>query len=110
MPCKAAASTKDDGRFVKTAGLVPVRQMPGTAKGVMFMTIEDETGVANLVIWKTLYEQQRRIALSANLIGVDARIQREGEVVHLVAYQERSRPQRSLPLETVFGRPQVQAR
>ncbi|MDR6624511.1 error-prone DNA polymerase [Caulobacter segnis] len=85
-PCKTAASAKD-GRFVKTAGLVLVRQMPGTAKGVMFMTIEDETGVANLVIWKTLYEKQRRIALSAHLIGVDARVQREGDVVHLVAYQ-----------------------
>jgi error-prone DNA polymerase len=84
--CKAAADARD-GRFVKTAGLVLVRQMPGTAKGVMFMTIEDESGVANLVIWKTLYEKQRRIALSANLIGVDARIQREGDVVHLVAYQ-----------------------
>ena len=85
-PCKAAAGARD-GRFVKTAGLVLVRQMPGTAKGVMFMTIEDETGVANLVIWKTLYEKQRRIALGAHLLGVDGRIQREGDVVHLVAYQ-----------------------
>jgi DNA polymerase III alpha subunit len=76
-----------DGRFIKTAGLVLVRQMPGTAKGVMFMTIEDETGASNLVIWKTLYEKQRRIALGAHLIGVDGRIQREGDVVHLVAYQ-----------------------
>jgi error-prone DNA polymerase len=85
-PCQVAASARD-GRFIKTAGLVLVRQMPGTAKGVMFMTIEDETGAANLVIWKSLYEKQRRIALSAHLIGVDGRIQREGDVVHLVAYQ-----------------------
>jgi error-prone DNA polymerase len=85
-PCRAAAQARD-GRFIKTAGLVLVRQMPGTAKGVLFMTIEDETGVSNLVIWKTLYEQQRRIALGARLIGVDGRIQREGEVVHLVAYK-----------------------
>ncbi|WP_454762309.1 error-prone DNA polymerase [Caulobacter segnis] len=86
VPCRAAASARD-GQFVKTAGLILVRQMPGTAKGVMFMTIEDESGVANLVIWKTLYEKQRRVALTSSLIGVDGRIQREGDVVHLVAYQ-----------------------
>ncbi|WP_395443866.1 error-prone DNA polymerase [Caulobacter sp. UC70_42] len=86
VPCQVAASARD-GRFIKTAGLVLVRQMPGTAKGVMFMTIEDETGVSNLVIWKTLYEKQRRIAIGAHLIGVDGRIQREGDVVHLVAHQ-----------------------
>jgi error-prone DNA polymerase len=86
VPCRVAAEARD-GRLVKTAGLVLVRQMPGTAKGVLFMTIEDETGASNLVIWKTLYEKQRRIALGAHLIGVDGRIQREGEVVHLVAYQ-----------------------
>jgi error-prone DNA polymerase len=86
VPCRVAAEARD-GRFVKTAGLVLVRQMPGTAKGVLFMTIEDETGASNLVIWKTLYEKQRRIALGAHLIGVDGRIQREGDVVHLVAYQ-----------------------
>lgn len=86
VPCRVAADARD-GRFIKTAGLVLVRQMPGTAKGVMFMTIEDETGASNLVIWKSLYEKQRRIALGAHLIGVDGRIQREGDVVHLVAYQ-----------------------
>ena len=53
----------------------------------MFITIEDETGVANLVIWPSLYERQRRIILAAAMIGVQGRIQREGEVVHLVAHQ-----------------------
>ena len=67
--------------------MAPGPASSGTAKGVMFMTIEDETGVSNIVIWKTLYEKQRRIALSAHLIGVDGRIQREGDVIHLVAYQ-----------------------
>ena len=86
VPCQVAAEARD-GRAIRTAGLVLVRQMPGTAKGVMFMTIEDETGVSNLVIWKTLYEKQRRIALGAHLIGVDGRIQREGDVVHLVAHK-----------------------
>ncbi|MDG2528172.1 error-prone DNA polymerase [Caulobacter endophyticus] len=85
-PCQAAASGRDR-QFIKTAGLVLVRQMPGTAKGVMFMTLEDETGVSNLVIWKTLYEKQRRVALGAHLLGVEGRIQREGDVVHLVAYK-----------------------
>jgi len=85
-PCLTAAQARD-GRFVKTAGLVLVRQMPGTAKGVLFMTIEDETGASNIVVWKTLYEKQRRIALGAHLIGIDGRIQREGDVVHLVADQ-----------------------
>jgi error-prone DNA polymerase len=64
-----------------------VRQMPGSAKGVVFITIEDETGIANLVIWPKLYERQRRVILSAGLMAVHGRIQREGEVVHLVAHR-----------------------
>jgi error-prone DNA polymerase len=63
-----------------------VRQMPGSAKGVIFITIEDETGIANLVIWPKLYERLRRVILSAGMLAVHGRIQREGEVVHLVAH------------------------
>jgi error-prone DNA polymerase len=81
----AEAMQARDGRCLETAGLVLVRQRPGSAKGVMFITIEDETGVANLVIWPSLYEKQRRIILSGGMIAVHGRIQREGEVVHLVA-------------------------
>lgn len=81
----AAAMNARDGKWLTTAGLVLVRQKPGSAKGVMFITIEDETGVANLVIWPSLYERQRRIILAAGMIAVQGRIQREGEVVHLVA-------------------------
>ena len=84
VTCAAASATRD-GRRVRVAGLVLVRQKPGSAKGVMFITIEDETGVANLVIWPSLYEQQRRLILTATMIGVDGRVQREGEVVHIVA-------------------------
>ncbi|MGH6839130.1 MAG: error-prone DNA polymerase [Methylocella sp.] len=84
VPCAEAMQARD-GRWLRTAGLVLVRQMPGSAKGVMFITIEDETGIANLVIWPKLYEKQRRIILSARMMAVDGRIQREGEVVHLVA-------------------------
>jgi error-prone DNA polymerase len=81
------AMAAQDGRWLTTAGLVLVRQKPGFAKGVMFITIEDETGIANLVIWKSLYERQRRIILGASMMGVQGRVQREGEVVHLVANQ-----------------------
>jgi error-prone DNA polymerase len=84
VTCAAANAVRDGGR-VKTAGLVLVRQKPGSAKGVMFITIEDETGVANLVIWPSLYEQQRRVILTANTMSVQGRVQREGDVVHIVA-------------------------
>jgi hypothetical protein len=59
--------------------------MPGSAKGVMFITIEDESGISNLVIWPQVFEQYRRTVLSAGMLSVRGRIQREGEVVHLVA-------------------------
>ena len=84
MTCADARGMRD-GRLTRVAGLVLVRQKPGSAKGVMFITIEDETGVANLVIWPSLYERQRRIVLSATLLAVDGKVQREGEVVHIVA-------------------------
>jgi error-prone DNA polymerase len=83
----AEAMQARDGRWLETAGLVLVRQMPGSAKGVIFITIEDETGIANLVIWPKLYERQRRVILSAGMLAVHGRIQREGEVVHLVAHR-----------------------
>ncbi|MFC5343402.1 error-prone DNA polymerase (plasmid) [Brevundimonas staleyi] len=86
MTCEAAGAARD-GRFLKAAGIVLLRQMPGSAKGVMFITLEDESGVANLVIWPKLYEKQRRDILSASMMGIDGRIQREGDVVHLVAYR-----------------------
>ena len=84
MTC-ADASAMRDRRLTRVAGLVLVRQKPGSAKGVMFITIEDETSVANLVIWPSLYEQQRRIVLGASLLVVDGKVQREGDVVHIVA-------------------------
>jgi len=81
----AQANAMPDRRKMTTAGLVLVRQKPGSAKGVMFITIEDETGVANLVIWPSLYEKQRRVILGANMLGVEGFVQREGLVVHIVA-------------------------
>ena len=83
----AEAMAARDGRWLEAAGLVLVRQRPGSAKGVMFITLEDETGIANLVVWLKVFEKYRRIVLSAGMIGVYGRIQREGEVVHLVAHR-----------------------
>ncbi|MHB2170227.1 error-prone DNA polymerase [Alsobacter sp. R-9] len=75
-----------DGRRVKACGVVLVRQQPGSAKGVVFMTIEDETGIANCVVWPTLRERFRREVMGARLIEVQGRIQRSREgIVHLVA-------------------------
>lgn len=67
------------------AGLVLVRQRPGTASGVVFMTIEDETGIANLVIWPKTYEKYRAIVRHAGAIICSGKVQRQGEVVHLIA-------------------------
>jgi error-prone DNA polymerase len=81
------AMTARDGRWLMTAGLVLVRQKPGSAKGVMFITIEDETGPANAVVWPKLFERRRRVVLGSSMMAINGRIQREGEVVHLVAQQ-----------------------
>ncbi|MGV2123951.1 error-prone DNA polymerase [Agrobacterium vitis] len=81
------AMTARDGRWVMTAGLVLVRQKPGSAKGVMFITIEDETGSANIVVWPKLFEKRRRVVLGSSMMAINGRIQREGEVVHLIAQQ-----------------------
>ena len=75
------------GARVCVAGLVLVRQRPGTAKGVIFLTLEDETGVANVVVWKSLYEKYRRAVISARLLRVTGRLQRDSNVVHIVAEQ-----------------------
>ncbi|PJN94765.1 DNA polymerase-like protein [Amaricoccus sp. HAR-UPW-R2A-40] len=83
----AEAMEARDGRLLTTAGIVLVRQMPGSAKGMLFVTIEDETRVANLVIWRKLYARQRRVILGARMLGVQGRVQREGAVVHLIANQ-----------------------
>ena len=86
MTC-AAASAGRDMQSCKVAGLVLVRQKPGSAKNVTFITLEDETGVANLVVWEQVYEKHRRTVLTSSMLGVVGRIQREGDVVHVVAYQ-----------------------
>ncbi len=73
-----------NGDAVKVAGLVLVRQRPGTAKGVCFMTIEDETGFANLVIFEKLFDEFRKEILQSRLIMAEGKVQIEGEVVHVI--------------------------
>ena len=73
------------GRWVKVAGLVLVRQRPGTASGVVFITLEDETGVANLILWSAVYERFRPAARHATLLQADGYVQREGQVIHVLA-------------------------
>ena len=71
--------------LVRAAGIVVGRQRPGTATGIVFVTLEDESGLTNVVVHPQLVEKQRRELLGARLLGVYGQLQVEGEVVHLVA-------------------------
>jgi error-prone DNA polymerase len=73
-----------DGRNVEVAGVILVRQRPGSAKGVLFVTIEDETGVANGILWPDRFETYRRAVMSASMIAMRGRLQKEGEVIHVI--------------------------
>jgi error-prone DNA polymerase len=70
---------------VTVAGLVITRQRPGTASGVIFLTLEDETGVSNVVVWTKVYETFRKAVIAGRLLRVTGRIEREGQVIHLIA-------------------------
>ena len=72
------------GTRVRVAGLVLVRQRPGTASGVTFITLEDETGVVNLVVWKRIAARDRRALVGSRLLWAEGEVQREGDVVHVV--------------------------
>ena len=67
------------------AGLVITRQRPGTASGVIFATLEDETGIANVIVWSKLFERYRKETLAARLLCVTGELQREGIVIHVIA-------------------------
>ncbi|HJV10927.1 MAG TPA: OB-fold nucleic acid binding domain-containing protein, partial [Burkholderiales bacterium] len=73
------------GRPARVSGLVTCRQRPDTASGVVFVTLEDETGCMNIVVWKNLVDSQRAELLHSRLMGVEGVVERDGEVVHLVA-------------------------
>jgi error-prone DNA polymerase len=75
------------GNRIEVAGLVLVRQRPGTASGVIFATLEDETGIANIVIWPKVFEANRKTILGARLLAVRGQLQREGLVIHIIAEQ-----------------------
>jgi len=78
-----------DGKRLSIAGLVLIRQRPGSAKGVVFITLEDETGIANLVVWPDVFEKQRKIVMGARLMAVHGIIQKDEDdgVIHVVARQ-----------------------
>jgi len=73
------------GRIVRTAGIVIGRQRPDTASGVIFVTLEDETGATNVIVWRDLGDRQRRELLGAKLLAVFGKVEREGPVVHVLA-------------------------
>jgi error-prone DNA polymerase len=73
------------GAWISLSGLVLVRQRPGSAKGVIFMTLEDETGAANAIVWPAAFARHRRIVLTGRLLEVQGRLQKQGKVIHLIA-------------------------
>ncbi|WP_418648604.1 error-prone DNA polymerase [Thauera butanivorans] len=81
----AGIAAAPDRMLARGAGLVTCRQRPGTAKGTLFITLEDETGLVNVIVRPELLERQRRILLGAHLLGVYGQVSRQGQVVHLVA-------------------------
>ena len=83
-PCAELRQAKNGSR-VMLAGIVLLRQRPGTAHGTIFVTIEDEGAVANLIIWPQIFEAHRTIVMGARLLCVEGQVQRQGEVIHVVA-------------------------
>lgn len=74
-----------EGARIAVAGLVILRQRPGTAKGVIFVTLEDETGVVNVIVWRKIYERFRRAVISGRMLRVTGRMQRAHGVTHVIA-------------------------
>jgi error-prone DNA polymerase len=85
MLASKALRESTPGKLVRVGGLVLVRQRPGTASGVIFMTTEDETGTANIIVWPKIFERHRRIVLGAHMVGVEGVLQKEKDVIHVIA-------------------------
>ncbi|PIE18907.1 MAG: error-prone DNA polymerase [Proteobacteria bacterium] len=85
LPAAQALQRLPDGRRTRYAGVVICRQRPGTASGVTFMTLEDETGFVNVVIWKSVFDRYRIIAKTTSFLGITGKIQADKGVVHLIA-------------------------
>jgi error-prone DNA polymerase len=83
VPCQSIRSARNGSR-ISIAGLLLVRQMPGSAKGVMFITLEDESANANLIVWPSVFERNRRTILSASMMGCRGKVQHESGVIHLI--------------------------
>jgi error-prone DNA polymerase len=84
LPDAQSVAGMPDGQKVSYAGLVICRQRPMTAGGVVFMTLEDESGFVNLVVWSTVFEKFRRIILASSVLGVTGKLQSHDGVVHLI--------------------------
>jgi error-prone DNA polymerase len=86
QPCRTLREVRN-GSPISIAGLVLVRQMPGSAKGVMFITIEDDSANANLIVWPSVFEQNRRTILNASMLGCRGKVQHANDVIHLIVEQ-----------------------
>ena len=84
LPAEKLLETKDGAR-ISVCGLLLVRQRPGTAKGVIFITLEDETATANIIVWPAKFEEFRRQVLTARMMRITGKLQREGQVIHVIA-------------------------
>jgi error-prone DNA polymerase len=84
QPCTALEHIRD-GKRILIAGLIITRQRPGTASGVVFLTLEDEGAIANVIIWSKIFERFRRVVMTGRLIAVRGLVQKEGEIIHVVA-------------------------
>jgi error-prone DNA polymerase len=85
LPDARAVGAMPDGRRVRYAGLVICRQRPGTASGVTFLTLEDESGFVNVVVWRQVFEQHALVLKTTSFLGIEGQLQVEGGVTHLVA-------------------------
>ncbi|MDB9944356.1 OB-fold nucleic acid binding domain-containing protein, partial [Octadecabacter sp.] len=90
VPARALADIRD-GTNIKLAGIVLIRQRPSSAKGVCFITLEDETGVANLVVWPKMMEAFRKVIMQSRVIDVQGVVQRSEDVIHVVAHHLKDR-------------------
>lgn len=108
--CRDATSLPD-GKYTQVAGMVLVRQRPGSASGVVFITAEDETGIVNIIVWPKTFELYRRAVLASSFLLVTGTIQKEGQVVHLIArsltdlsHELAAIGERDAPFPARFGR------
>jgi error-prone DNA polymerase len=92
-----------NGALVRTGGLVITRQRPGSAEGVTFVTLEDEFGSINLIVWRDVAERQRQALVGSRLLGVAGKLQMEGEVMHVIAH-------RLVDLTRLLGRLRTESR